>query len=235
MTNQDVDPSLTDPEIKPAANLENLGPSRLAIERIEKLDTPLGSKIEALLVALGEKPATLYTFKSRTTLAGEEPGELNEAEYSAYRNAISDTGTLIEVGADIVVDPDEETLKGTEGALWAEPNSASQTDSTVPKHRQVQRTVFMAKTPEDLALIKEASAKNDFRLFGQAYGFPATSTDAYGQDNAISPSMLEGQDPAVLAFAQFGLSPDNWQEELSTAERWAEAIKAASHSCMKKR
>jgi hypothetical protein len=165
--------------------VSELGASRLAIERLEKLKLPAGDRVDVLLVMLGEKPATAITFSSSVTSEGEEPISINESNYSAYMDAVSDAGLLVEVSPDEIVNPSEELFRGTEGALWAESPDRAQLRNEPPL-QQTRRTVFLAKTPENLALVKEAQVKHDYRLYGKAYGFPETSTEAYSQHQAVS-------------------------------------------------
>lgn len=63
---------------------------------------------------------------------------------------------------------------------------------------------------------------------GTLSGFPQTSVDAYTDKNALIaeaeiPEIIRNQE--YMAFCSFKFSKANWQDEIETVKKWAEAIK----------
>lgn len=203
------------------------GPSPEAVRRLEEARFPVPIKINALLVGLGEKPATSYRFMSRTWSAGKAPQDLDDISTKEYVDAVRELGVYVEVGTDRTVNPWAEYTKGSDGERVKHTTPDWET-RVAEASSQVWRTVFVAQSPEAMELIKTADDQNDVRLLGKAYGFPETATEAYIHNRIISPRDAGEKDPSTIAFARYGLSPESAQDELAVARQWAAAVQDAS-------
>ncbi|HVQ44104.1 MAG TPA: hypothetical protein VMT30_04025 [Candidatus Saccharimonadia bacterium] len=228
MTDPEHSKSAELPTPPPRPNPEYLGPSGLAIERIEQARLFPKEKVDLLLVALGEKPATLHRLSSPAWAPGETQQGVPEDEFQAYMTAAEATGLAVEVGPDHVVNPAAEYIRGTDGEVVYRQNPSYWDARVAGGEQETWRTIFVARDQPTLEFIKAADAANDARALGQAYGFPETATDAYLAGHIEHASAVGESDPAVLAFAAYGLSPEHGAEELAVARRWADAVRQAS-------
>ncbi len=62
---------------------------------------------------------------------------------------------------------------------------------------------------------------------GRLYGFPETAIQAYIKGPTISKHQLPPsiQQEDFMFLAQFGFSAENWEQEIETVKKWAEALK----------
>jgi len=81
---------------------------------------------------------------------------------------------------------------------------------------------------EDVASLDHALIEQDTRTIGTLLGYPPGAVDAFARGvKGISAAQFVN-DPHILAFARFSLSPEHFREDIRTAEAWGEAIKLAS-------
>jgi hypothetical protein len=184
--------------------------SREKIESIENAPLDIQEKVDILLILKDLKPASDISLYSEEWPEGEKEKEINPESIEKTEELLKKNNLLYE--------PFEEKV-----ADWYK-------DEKGQKVRK-EKTFIIAKNEENLNLIKKAFETGDEKLFGKAYGFPQTSIEAYlGKGEAIDsnklPEEIKQQD--ALAFSKFKLSKDNWQEELKTAQKWADAVKETS-------
>lgn len=167
-------------------------------------------KAAALLVAIGEKPAALTLSWGKTYDASDPLVEPHDASVE-YVDILHGLGLRTFV--------DLETME-------------AMPDPTRPSvaRRLAVRTVYMARTEEELNRLIDASAKNDRLAIGRALGYPETSIQAFVNGNNIKfpISLISDADPALGSFNFFALSSDNYEAELTVAARWAKAVRQAS-------
>lgn len=180
------------------------------IETVERMEEVLiTEKVHLMLLLLGEKRAT---------------------EIDLYSDIFTDLGNAKTVDKEIlqsVID----TLEMLPVAYRLEP---AQTDTLVDRktsshsYRQVV-TILIAGNGDDLERLSRANAEKDHRTLGYLYGFPETAISAFLSKDTIDKQEIDEllRTPEGL-FAQFALSKTNYQQELETATRWANAIKSYS-------
>jgi hypothetical protein len=208
-----------------------LGPSGEAIQRLERSKMEPSLKVDVLLVELGVKPATILNFSSGVWRPGEPAEQIDEAKFNMHLEAVRDAGLHIEVGADRLVNPAEDVTRGTDGQVMMMNSDRNWPALIQEGLQQVKRKLCIARSAEDLALVKLANETNDARLYGQAYGFPGTAVETYLRGEAISPDEVVGMPADVRPFAQYGFSAsDSSAAEIAVAQTWHDAVLAASPS-----
>jgi hypothetical protein len=205
-----------------------LSPSGEAIQRLEQFKIHPHQKVDILLVELGVKPATTLHINSRVWLPGEPVGTIDEVQFNRYMEAVRDAGLCIAVSAGRLVNPAQEVTSGTDGQVMM--GSDRDWQALIQQgQQQIRRKLYIARSPEDLELVRLANERNDAKLYGQAYGFPATAVEAYARGEAISPDEIVGMSADVRAFAQYGFSgSDSSSDEIAVAHSWHDVVRAAS-------
>lgn len=222
----DVDPHATgqDPTIHTATQVASallgiggevsaprreLSPEALA--GIENMTAPAGTKVNYLLVALDAKPAAwehIQTPAQMDTQEHEPPPAMPDDLVEEYVKVARDAGIAVIVGR-----------QGTMGRIGR-------------KHATTLE-LFLGSSRVNAERLQDAVLANNYdsHAVGIALGYPETAVDAFVNQHralTIAPSQVPGIDPEVDMFAGFRLSADHYKEELETARRWAETVKAVS-------
>lgn len=201
-----------------------------AIERLPMSDT---SKLDMLLTWRGEKRATDTGVVLKTWSKGENPPEVTTED----KKKIIDNAKAVfrSMGLFSVDGEDVEREPYTE-------DEESDHPIEVPGNKHA--VLYISPIKEDAEKLQKLWQEDDevknAREIGKMYGFPPSTIEAYGQffeqgfrkgfknremtiEQGELPENVQNQD--FMAFAQFRLSRNSWQEELKTAERWAGEIK----------
>lgn len=98
--------------------------------------------------------------------------------------------------------------------------------------RNIERVRYIfAKKKEDIEKYKRAEQEESDELFGEVYGFPQTSIEAFGKLDGIAeynelPDEIRKHE--AYGFLTFKLSRDNFESEFETAKKWADFVKRNS-------
>jgi hypothetical protein len=208
---------------------------REALRELEDMPIWTGNKLELLLAAVGEKPASIVEFDSAEWTHGEPEPPFDDATYRQLLDIASKLGLHV-----LVAEWTASITKSYQKLIDTRPNmlpDARQKLEEKMGHGSMQKNRELlvsrsAETLDKLASIDRLDPhapeqRYDQRL-GAILGFPPTAVQAYVEGRAISARQAGEQDPATLAFAQFAVSPENAATELETARRWAQSIKEVS-------
>jgi hypothetical protein len=202
------------------------------VESLNALEVTDSEKITFLLIYLGEKPATHLHRRAARRVPGE-PERISDHTYFDQAVAWAEqSGLAYEVETE-VVNPAALPFKGTEGQ-WLrkkldQAGQLEQAEAEIARGVEEDRlNLYLARDEIWLEKMKAAVKDNDPRLYGESVGFPDTAIDAYINQEAVGPGTLADQYPAdVIAFAKYGISLENADAELTTAQRWADAVRQA--------
>jgi hypothetical protein len=182
-------------------------PSPEAIERLRNSNLPIFNKITLLLTALGEKSASSIVVSSEDWMDGEPEKELPEDTASEVLEIAPALG--LHVCTRDILDSSEEEL----GTHW---RTRLYSVSLSEQNAQILRDVFRSKD------------KIDDLILGKVLGFPDTAVAAYvAQDEMISANEYPHETLEDKVFSQFRMSAENYNTELQTVRRWAQAVKKA--------
>jgi hypothetical protein len=216
--------------LKEAAVSEN---EHKIVESIEQLPMSDYSKQDLLLTWRGEKLATDIRITLGTWHVGETKPKITE----------EDKKRTIEQA---------ESVLHSMGVFWVDGESderdpyVDNTDDgkSVEIPGSITKVIYVSPIKENAEKLEKLWSEKDevknARDIGAMYGFSPSAVESYGQffeqgyhkgfknrEMTIEKEELpkEIQDQDFMAFAQFRLSKNNWQEELLTAKKWAEVIK----------
>jgi hypothetical protein len=206
---------------------------REALHELEDMPGGTRVKLELLLAALSEKPASMVEFDFVNWTHGEAEPPLDDAKYHQLVEIARKLG--LHVHAIEQVGSQTENLQKL---IDTRPDMPPDTRQTLEARMgkgdmQKNRSLLVSRSAERLDELKSIhsldphTSQYDQRL-GAILGFPPTATKAYVEGSAISARQAGEQDPSTLAFAQFMVSPENATEELETARRWAQSIQEVS-------
>ncbi len=182
-------------------------------ENIENSDLDIQEKVELLLVLQGLKPATEIAIYSEEWKKGKGEKEIALQDLKTVEDLIQKLGLY---------------WRALEGKI-VDSIIADRKSGEFNKRKEVN--FLVAGSNQSLELLEKAYQDEDMKLFGKAYGFPDSAIEAAcGGGEMVSQNKLldQGVDKEVIAFARFGLSRNNWKEEIKTAGKWAKAVKSAS-------
>ena len=163
-----------------------------AIAGIEQLDDVAPTKVEYLLTASGQKPASLIFLQTPGHMDTSEdapPPVMPDEILQEHLRAAEAAGLSVIVGSPGVV--------GRQGGLHA-----------------ATLELFVGSSPENAARLQDAIQRNDDRTLGLALGYPETAVDAFAKDgptNTISVRDLPNVPPEIASFTNFRLSRGNYQ------------------------
>jgi hypothetical protein len=105
-----------------------------------------------------------------------------------------------------------------------------QTKEILDKILEIESRMLTAQQTEN-GNYDEEKNKQDQADFGLALGYPSTAVEAFINeaeplDENFLPQEVKQSD--AYLFCQYQLSENNWQEELKTAQEWADFIKKTS-------
>jgi len=205
---------------------------REALRELEAMPGSTRPKLELLLPALGEKPASMVEFDFVNWTYGETEPPLDDAKYQQLLGIARGLGLHVRA-----IEQTTSVTKELQRTIDAMPNMSPDTREKLEARMskgamQKNRDLLVSRSVEVLdeleaALSDPTRSQYDQRL-GVILGFPPTATRAYVEGRTISPKEARIQDPATLAFAQFRVSPENAEVELETAQRWAQSVKEVS-------
>lgn len=213
-------------ESEPRENLENqpeedrLSPE--LIERIEEFpsrDLPIYDKIDILLVRSGAKPSAVTNLgRGEIAEIGDLHGEfpsVPKEKIEKISNFLSELGLLYSIGS-------PENIE----------NQELQENGSIIILRRQTIDIFMAMHQSDLDKLVTSIRSCDDEKTGEALGYPDTAIEAYVkkdsryEDRAELPQEIK--ESPYYHFIRFALSPDHWQEEIKTAQKWADVVKTNS-------
>jgi hypothetical protein len=204
-----------------------------SVRELEALDLgkagDLSTKIELTLMLAGEKPANEIHQAHTTYREGQDdPDVRDHSGFDQLVDWAKASGLSTEV-LDEHIDGRGRRFERASGKPRGEIYAAKYLQPNEPlKTAEDRLTLLVARDEVWLEKMKHAYNTRDDELQGECYGFPASARQAFSEGhNVISPNSIDA--PAeVKAFTKFMLSPDHWQEELKTAERWSERVKELS-------
>lgn len=208
---------------------QSLRPS--LIEQLHALPVTNSTKIDLLLVYLGEKPATHVN----SHLAMREPG-LPQRVYDAQ--SIDDLPRWARA-AGLFVEDEVVTLNphamppGLEGRLMTaylkrKGRLQEQQALAAEGWERRDRNVYVASSQDWLRRIVLAHKAGDSIGYGRAVGFPEPAIAAYAADTCVSPRDCKVEiELEAMAFARFMVSKDYARGDLETARRWSRAVQSA--------
>lgn len=202
-----------------------------AVQEVEHFPASLGDKVDLVLVWRGLKQVTEFDIPfKRWDIEKEKEPQISEQE----RDAIGERVTSL---ADVL---DLEVV----GGKPFYPRSIEEKGKTIPVSGVEDLRFFIGRNREVTALLAELSSqKNVDAELGRLYGIPKTALEAfveYDQQGGLGSGKedlffkdeetlpVEVREQEFMAFMEFQLSKDNWQDELETAKHWAEEIKKVS-------
>lgn len=188
------------------ADIES-GPSPEAIRQLETLPLLAERKVSLLLTSLGDKPMGVAGVASPAWFQGEpEPPIDTEV-----------TESVVTVAHHLGLN-----------AHILERVSSGVNDGRVMHQRFQLVTASHSNTLLEMAdTAFEQKSNEDKWILGQAFGYPPSAVEAYVHERGISPRTITN-DPELIAFAQFKLSPEHSQQELEVARGWASRVREIS-------
>lgn len=167
------------------------------------------SKAEALLVAVGMKPASIADYYSKPWAENEKPPAIQNSS-EAYCNVLQALGLFTATAVEMI---------------RAKPDPLS------PHERRVLSvcSVYAARSPLTLEeLIATSRDDNKHQKLGLLLGYPPTSVDAFVHNQKVFASDIPNIDPAIAAFSFFTLSQEHSEQELAIAALWVNKIREIS-------
>lgn len=183
----------------------------IQLEEFPDLWTP--KKIELLLVVGDFKKATEIEFESEEWYDDGENRKVNEKAVQEFEELNKKLGLIFE----------KQTIVTKSNRAYSE--------DEYQYVRNIERTTYLvAKTKDDIEKLRRADAGEDSSLYGEVYGFPKTSIDAFNNDeiagiNDIPENIRKSE---AYIFTTFMLSKNNWKEELETVKQWSDFVKKVS-------
>lgn len=187
----------------------------IIIEKIENFRSlGIDEKVDLLLILGGFKKASEENFESDEWYDGQDQRNINDESLAQFEKLLEETGLIFKKKIEVVK------------------SRVAHQEDNYQYIRNIQRVSYIiASMPEVIEKYKKAAEESDDKLFGEIYGFPKTSIEAYGKtDETMNYQELPHQvrDSEEYAFAIFKLSRNNWKEELKTVRRWSEFVKQVS-------
>lgn len=180
------------------------------IKAIESYPCWPSHKVDLLLVLMDLKPATEVCLQSEKWRAGQKEKKVSRKRIEKFKHFIKKLKLLYKI---------EKEYKGSvrEG-----------NDKSIKEWVAVP--FLISKNKQYLDLLERAIKRDDDELQGQAFGYPVSAIKAYCRNETIAPHdiPLSVRINDSFAFSTFGLSKDNWRQELKIGERWAKAIREVS-------
>lgn len=197
---------------------------RIFIKELEKSNTLADThKIDLLLAWRKRKPISIIEFMIPSSVGKDktqrEETERRKSEVKNTYALIRSMGLTVEMQEPYILthDDDEKTYHHFPITVASSKSKA-------------QRFTTLLSKKEDSMAIKAQ---------GIMLGYPATASAAYAAwrenpelenelvlDKQVLPSEIRGQE--YMAFLQFRLSRDHWEQELETVKQWADTIRSIS-------
>ncbi len=188
------------------------------VEMIESAPLDIFQKMEMILVKSGLKPATTIELWSSPWEKGSDDKNLVDVnELSKIKNMLE----KLELDTKISDPEIDEYFQIVE----------AQPENEIAMCRE-KITVFYGSNKAFVDRLAQAKKDLNDKEMGISFGYPETAIEAYvgekeGMTRQELPDKIKKTD--FFPFIQFGvLSKDNWREEIKTAEKWANAVKANS-------
>jgi hypothetical protein len=198
------------------------------VEKIEQLPIDDKNKIDLILVWRKIKPATEVDLTLKSWYRDRKTIDLSPKEQkSLFENIKNLLGNL--------------NLFFIEGNLFHnEIFGVEKEEKDLLLGDTEKKRFYVASTKENAQKLYEAWNEKDEEKscveLGRLFGFPESAIEAYKRyiktywkeggiilDRNKLPEEIKNQDS--MAFAEFQLSQDNWQNELVVSKKWAEEIK----------
>lgn len=185
------------------------------IEKVENFShLDLQEKVELLLVLGDFKKANEQDFESEEWYDGQPQKRVTLEKIESYEKLLEEIGLVFEKKSDI-----------TKGR-----RAYKEDNYEFVRNIELVRYIF-AKKKEGIEKYKKADQGQSDELYGEIYGFPQTSIEAFGKPNGIieyNELPDEIRQDKDYAFLTFKLSRANFQEEFKTAKKWADFVKMNS-------
>ena len=197
------------------------------VERVEKSKLETFDKVNFLLTKLMLKPASVLEMPIQLKALEEKDTDetidfFSEQDMQEIIELINSSGleSQSEIG---IINASYRSRREPESEKYFEGELKSM-------------KIFIATDKENLEKISKAWKSDDTESIGKVLGFPKTAVEAYSKKED---RLYFDELPAEIAqadyakFASFTLSKNNWQEELETAKKWAEAMRKNSPNLYK--
>ncbi len=184
------------------------------VAAIERFPLRINTKIELLLVLTGHKKATtIFVYGKTVSFENADSPPASKLRIKTIQNFLSRLGLPYQIlSADSIRNKD---------------------------HDEKYERVLICIGHDDQSLHSIASmwqklSKERYpladKVHGNLSGFPKSAVRAYLQQDLMpfNEQQAHTKDLEYDHFCQFRFSKDHWQEELKTAERWAQEVKILS-------
>jgi hypothetical protein len=192
------------------------------VERVEKSRLETFDKVNFLLTKLGLKPASVLEIPIQLKALEEK-----DAKETSNFSSEQDMQEIIEmISSSGLKSQSEIRIINASYRSRQEPESGKYFEG---EWKSIE--IFIANNQENLEKISKAWKSDDIESIGKVLGFPKTAVEAYSKKedrlyiNELPAEIVEAN---YAKFASFTLSKNNWQEELETAKKWADAIRKNS-------